>query len=111
MVVIPTHDLIVLPGVTFYFQKEYFKEIVRKDAVVGEEAIFLMLKEDRQREEMKAEDFYFIGASGVIDNIDKDGNVGIKAVSRVMVDTLDVTPETISLTATDRPDIEDMDEA
>lgn len=111
MVVIPTHDLIVLPGVTFYFQKEYFKEIVRKDAVVGEEAIFLMLKEDRQREEMKAEDFYFIGASGVIDNIDKDGNVGIKAVSRVMVDTLDVTTETISLTATDRPDIEDMDEA
>ena len=109
MVVIPTHDLIVLPGVTFYFQKEYFQEIVRKEAVVGEEAIFLMLKEDRARSDMKEEDFYYIGASGVIDNIDKDGNVGIKAVSRVMVDMLDVTPEEILVTATDRPDIEDMD--
>ena len=109
MVVIPTHDLIVLPGVTFYFQKEYFQEIVRKEAVVGEEAIFLMLKEDRARSDIKEEDFYYIGASGVIDNIDKDGNVGIKAVSRVMVDMLDVTPEEILVTATDRPDIEDMD--
>ena len=75
MYTIPTHDLIVLPGVTFYFQKEYFKEIVKKEAVVGEEAVFLVLKEDKTRSEMTAEDFYPIGARGVIDNIDKDGNV------------------------------------
>ena len=110
MYTIPTHDLIVLPGVTFYFQKEYFKEIVKKEAVVGEEAVFLVLKEDNTRSEMTAEDFYPIGARGVIDNIDKDGNVGVRAISRIMVDTMDITSEEITVTFTERPDIEDLDE-
>ena len=66
MLIIPTHDLIILPGVTFYFQKEYFKEIVKKEAVVGEEVTFLILKEDKKRDEMTTGDFYPIGARGVV---------------------------------------------
>lgn len=110
MLIIPTHDLIILPGVTFYFQKEYFKEIVKKEAVVGEEVTFLILKEDKKRDEMTTGDFYPIGARGVIDNIDKDGNVGVRAISRITVDTLEVSAEEISVTSVERPDIEDMDE-
>lgn len=110
MIIIPTHDLIILPGVTFYFQKEYFKEIVKKEAAIGEEVTFLMLIEDKNRSEMTAEDFYPIGARGVIDNIDKDGNVGVRAVSRITIDTLEVSPEEITVTSAERPDIEDMDE-
>ncbi|MDO4338348.1 MAG: endopeptidase La [Eubacteriales bacterium] len=110
MVVVPFHDLIVLPGVIFYFHKEYFTEIAKKEAVIGEEVMFLMLKEDKERDEIKAEDFYPVGAAGIIENIDKDGNVGIRVNSRMDVESVEITEKEILATAAKRQDVEDLDE-
>ena len=44
MIIVPFYNIIVLPGVTFYFSREYFDEHVKKNASEGEEVIFLMLK-------------------------------------------------------------------
>ena len=108
MVVVPFYNLVILPGVTFYFQKEYFREIVKKEAQVGDEVVFIMLKDDKSREEMTESDFYPIGATGVIERLDKDGNIGIRTTGRISIDTIEITPDDITVTATDRPDVEDM---
>ena len=108
MVVVPFYNLVILPGVTFYFQKEYFREIVKREAQVGDEVVFIMLKDDKNREEMTESDFYPIGATGVIERLDKDGNIGIRTTGRISIDTIEITPDDITVTATDRPDVEDM---
>ena len=110
MVTIPFYDMIVVPGVTLYFQSEYFWEIAGEEMEKGERAIFLMLKENKKKSEMKPEDFYPIGVSGVIEGEDKTGNIGIRTISRVNIDSIEVNEDEIYVEATERPEILDMDE-
>lgn len=109
MIVVPFYNLVVVPEVTFYFQGEYFKEIAGQDAEKGDEILFLMLKEDKQREDMTPEDFYPIGVTGVVENLDKDGNIGIKTLGRVDINSVEVDKDDIKTTFSDRIIIEDID--
>lgn len=109
MIIVPFHNIIVIPGVTFFFQREYFQDVAGKEAEEGEDVLFLMLKEDKKKENMTAEDFYPVGVAGVIDTLEKDGNIGIKATHRVNLDKIEVD-EDIQVEATVRPDVEDMDQ-
>ncbi|MCD8012925.1 MAG: endopeptidase La [Lachnospiraceae bacterium] len=108
MLTVPYYNIVIIPGIYLYFQNNYFQKIAQKDAVVGETVIFLMLKEDKTREEMRAEDFYPIGITGKIEAVDKEGNVKIVTGSRVNVDAIDVTETSIELSLTERPDVEDL---
>lgn len=110
MITVPFYNLVVVPGVTFYFQSEYFKEIVKKEADSGEEVVFVMLKEDKKREDMTEEDFYPIGVSGVVEGEDKDGNVGIRTISRVNIDEIKIVNDEFQVSYTEREDIMDMEE-
>ena len=74
MTIIPFYNLIVLPRVTYYFQEDYYKELAKKDAKAGEQVLFLMLRENRQRAEIKSDDFYPIGVLGEIETVDDEGN-------------------------------------
>ena len=49
MITIPVHDLLLLPGVMFYFKKDMFpdRRITAED--VGEDILFMMLKEEKKR--------------------------------------------------------------
>lgn len=109
MTIIPFYNLIVLPRVTYYFQEDYYKELAKKDAVVGEQVLFLMLQENRQRAEIEAEDFYPIGVLGEIETVDDDGNVGLRAMTRVHTTSVRVTKTKITATYEEIPDIEDID--
>lgn len=110
MITVPFYNIIVVPGVTLYFQGEYFKKLAMQDAEKGEKILFLMLKEDKNREDMTPEDFYPIGVSGVVEGLDKDGNVGIRVLNRVNLDQIDITENEISVEATERPDVDDVEE-
>ena len=52
MITIPVHDLLLLPGVMFYFKKDMFpdRRITAED--VGEDILFMMLKEGSTMREM-----------------------------------------------------------
>ncbi|MDD3278302.1 MAG: endopeptidase La [Lachnospiraceae bacterium] len=106
MIVVPFYNMIVVPGVTFFFQSEYFQEVAGKKPNTGEDVIFLMLKEDKKKEDMTAEDFYPIGIAGVVDTLDKEGNIGIKAKHRVDVEKIEIN-DGIQVEAALREDIED----
>lgn len=109
MTIIPFYNLIVLPRVTYYFQEDYYKELAKKDAETGEQVLFLMLRENRQRAEIKADDFYPIGVLGEIESVDSDGNVGLRAKTRIHATSIRVTKTKISATYEEIPDIEDID--
>ena len=49
MIHVPFYGLVIVPGVTYYFQKDFFHEISEKQAEEQEEIVFLMLKEDKKQ--------------------------------------------------------------
>ena len=93
MISIPVFDMMILPEVTFYFKKDLFDDIDLQMIKQGEEVLFMMLKESRNREELSAEDFYTYGVSGQIEHIDDDGNIRIRAKERVKISDIEITEE------------------
>ena len=80
MITIPFYGLVVLPGVTFYFKKEFFEELNGElMPEEGEEVLFVMMKQDKDRKNLAKEDFYPIGVLGRISGVDSEQNVGVDA--------------------------------
>ena len=110
MTVIPFYNLIVLPGITFFFQKDYFQEITGKTVQSGEELIFLCMREDKPRTELTESDIYPIGVRGVVESIGEEGEVGIRTQQRVDIQVREIRDGEIVLEAENRPEEEDITE-
>lgn len=110
MITIPVYDLLVLPGVSFYFKKDMFpvRKITSED--IGENVLFLVLKEEKDRKDLVPEDFYPIGVSAKIESIDEEGTVRVTAKTRVSLSDIEVTEEAITAEASILPDVDDLDE-
>ena len=100
MITIPVYDLLVLPGVSFYFKKDMFpvRKITSED--IGE----------KDRKDLVPEDFYPIGVSAKIESIDEEGTVRVTAKTRVSLSDIEVTEESITAEASILPDVDDLDE-
>lgn len=61
MITIPIFDMMILPGVTFFFKKDIFTDQEITAEHVGEDVLFLMMKQDKKREDMTPEDICPIG--------------------------------------------------
>lgn len=111
MVVVPFHSLIMLLGITFYFKKDYFNEIAQTEAKENLEVLMIMLKSEKERDEMTPEDFYPIAVTGVINKIDKDENVILTTKERVLVDEIEINENNeISVTFAKHDMIRDIDD-
>ena len=110
MITIPVHDLLLLPGVMFYFKKDMFpdRRITAED--VGEDILFMMLKEEKKASELQPDDFYPIGVSGKIEGIDDEGNVRVQAKERVELSDIEITPEGVAADASICAEIDDLPE-
>ena len=53
MTAIPFYNLVMIPGATYYFQGEYYKDVASQEAVKGEEVTFLMLRTEKDREDLQ----------------------------------------------------------
>lgn len=109
MVTVPIYDMIILPGVTYYFKGDIFREADLRKLQPDEDIVFLMLKKDKNRTEMQVEDFYPIGVAGKIEAIDSEGNINIRTSGRVDITDIEISGEEITVAAVDRADIEDLD--
>lgn len=109
MITIPFYGLVIVPNVTYYFQKEYFNEISNKDAEPNEKIIFIMLKEDKKIADASKEDFYPIGAIGYVDTIDESGNVAVKVTDRVNFEDIQIENGEFILEYSKREEIFDED--
>ncbi len=112
MLTIPVYNIILVPGVTYYFQNDYFKELLGgENFEKGEELAFLMIKEDKDAEELTPEDFYPIGLSAVIEKIGKEDIVSVRTLQRINIENLQIDKKgKISFTHTLREEINDLDE-
>ena len=50
MITIPFYNLLILPDVTLYFQKEFYVEMAKKEPEQNEELAFVMLKEENRHQ-------------------------------------------------------------
>lgn len=110
MTTIPFYGLVIVPNVTYFFQKDYFNEITKKEVEENEKVIFIMLKEDKKITDASSEDFYPIGAVGYIDTIDESGNVAVKVTERVNFDDIEIENGEFELEYSKREEISDEDE-
>lgn len=110
MITIPIYDMVILPGVTFHFKKDMLRKMSIHHVTAQEDVIFLMLKSDKGRKEMGPDDFYPIGVSGTVENIDDEGNINVRAKDRVDIYDIQVEKQEIAITASIRPSKEDITE-
>ncbi len=112
MLTIPVYNIILVPGVTYYFQNDYFKELIDGDEFQkGDEIAFLMIKEDKDAENLEANDFYPIGLSAVIEEIGKEGIVSVQTLQRINLEKIDFDEKgKIVIDYSPREDIDDLDE-
>ena len=107
MITLPISDLLLLPGVTFFFKKDVFPggEITAES--VGEDILFVMEKEEK--EQMTPYDFYPIGVIGAIDSVDDEGNVRVKVRERVQISDIEQEKDgVITADASILPDVDDF---
>ena len=108
MFTMPVYDMMLLPGVTFYFKNDIFQQMGSQDAKTGDDVLFLMQRSDKDRKDLTAEDFYPVGVSGKLDSVDNEGNIRIRTVARVDLSDLEMAEDGILANASIRPDTEDI---
>ncbi len=110
MTVVPVYNSIIAPDATLYMQTEQFKKASRREPKIGERVFFLMARVNKEREDMKEDDFYPIGVSGTIQEVNSAGYLVIDTAGRSKVDEVSITAGlSIELSITRRYDIEDLD--
>lgn len=107
MITLPISDLLLLPGVTFFFKKDVFPSGEITAESVGEDILFVMEKEEK--EQMTPDDFYPIGVIGAIDSVDEEGNVRVKVRERVQISDIGLEKDgVITADASILPDVDDF---
>ena len=112
MLVVPVYNTLLIPDTTVYCQKEQLRRNTGdKGITLDQKVILIVAKNNIKAGEMKEEDFYPIGISGVITHLDSQGYVAIRTRHRVHLDSVGINEDhSIDLTLSRRNDIEDLDE-
>ena len=110
MTIIPCYDLVIVPGVNYFFQQEILQKIVKRELDKDEEVVLLMLKEDKAYDSILPEDFYPVGVKGVVSGKNQEGSIGIKTLVRVQADHLMAADGEFQADFTEKTDIWDEEE-
>ena len=110
MITIPVYNMIILPNISLTFKKDFFDEISAANMREGDKVLFLFQKQEKSRKHLTQEDFYPIGLNGVIESVDDDGDITVRTLNRMNIDSVLVTEHDIFAQAVIREDIEDVDE-
>lgn len=112
MITIPVYDMMLLPGVTFYFKKDLFEKRQIHQVEEGKEILFLMMKEDKSRDTITETDFYPIGILASIETIDAEGNIRIDTKKRVDLEHIEIGEKEINAAFSfhqEKPDLSEED--
>ncbi len=108
MIVIPVHDMVLFPGVNFYFKKEAYQQWSGAQEITEEEILFLLQRESKDIKEATADDFYPIGFLAHTSGVDSEGLVKVNIRARVDVTDIENSAGTFRAAASVRPELEDM---
>ncbi|MCD7864474.1 MAG: endopeptidase La [Clostridiales bacterium] len=108
MIVLPIYDMLLLPGVNFYFRKDVLSSMPVKEFSDGEDVLFLVQNVDKKKSELLPEDFYEKGLIGRIENIDDEGNVSIRVTDRVIISDIEKDGDVFTASGSVCPTVEDL---
>ena len=110
MTVVPIYNMVVAPNARTFMQTDLYKRLTGKDPEENEQVVLLIARKQALLSEMRQIDFYPIGVSGRIAEINQNGYLVFKTGDRVNVENLSIIGgERIELEAIPKPDIEDLD--
>ena len=108
MITIPIYELLLLPGVTFFFKKDMFpKELITKENI-GEEILFVWQKEEVASEEISMENIFPVGVLGTIEDIDEEESIKVTTKCRVQVSSIEYVDGAVQAEAVKLQDIQDI---
>ena len=108
MITIPVYELLLLPGVTFFFKKDMFpKELITKENI-GEEILFVWQKEDVVSEEISMENIFPVGVLGTVEDIDEEESIKVTTKCRVQVSSIEYVDGAVQAEAVNLQDIQDI---
>lgn len=112
MLTIPIYDMLFLPGVTFYLKMDFFErnDIDISDIHIGEDVLFVSIKEDKAVSALKDDDIRKIGIIAEFGDVDSEGNIQIITKARAEIQDIEIEGNTIKATAVDCEEIEDISE-
>lgn len=108
MIYIPYYGALTLPDVSCYFKLDALKEMADKPIEVGDKVLFLMLKESKKDDEIRAEDIYPIATRGVVESIEGEWAL-LHTTSRVNLDSIQADGKSFHVEMRTRPEINDLD--
>ena len=110
MFIQPIYNILLLPDVTYFFKKDFFadrSEYLKDDADV----LFILLKSDTENGDFTPDNFYPVGLSAKIENINDERVVQIRTIDRVEIIDPVLEDGEIRAAFAARPSVEDMSEA
>lgn len=114
MVVVPIYNMIILPEVTLTFKKDFFSDSPVSGFQANDDVLFLFEKESKKRSEQTKDNFLPIAVSGVVDEIDSDGDITISTKGRLDLDmdSIEIADDgTISAEGSFRAEVDDVSES
>lgn len=112
MAVVPVYNILAVPGANIPLSLERFEKMIGRVPVSGERLTLIFMKEEKGREELRAEDFYPIGVSGTVTEVGDQGVLVFRCNVRVDLKSINIYPDhSIDLDVERRADIEDLDDA
>ena len=110
MITIPVYELLLLPGVTFFFKKDMFPQGKITEQNVGEDILFVFQKKEIAPEEISMETIFPVGVMGTIENIDEEGSIKVTTRGRVQITSVEYAEGGVQAEAMDLPDVQDIPE-
>lgn len=106
MRIVPIHNMILMPGVNFYFRQENGRQWDIEKMEKGEQLLFLLLREQKEISESSQEDYYPIGFTAEFTGVDSEGLVQMSVRQRVDISDIENTEGQITAAAAVHPDRE-----
>ncbi len=110
MTVVPVYNVLVVPEANIYLKTDTYQRISGKDPKEKEKVVLIVQKTNEDRDKLKEDSFYQVGATGEIIEVNENGYIVIRTYERRNLDEVTVYNDgAIELSVSKRPDIEDLD--
>ncbi len=111
MIIVPTYNMILAPNATLFYPQDQLRRSAGGSGItVDEKVILIVAKENKSFVDLTEDDFYHVGVTGYIVEINPQGYAVIRTQSRVNVEDVRIYPDhTIRLMTSRRTDIRDLD--
>jgi ATP-dependent Lon protease len=113
MKVVPYYGLVMVPGIVYSFQNNYWAELADPNAenvAVGDRILFLTKKSDEAIDRLTTDDVYPVGMYGTVCEVRSDGMVSVHMDERVRLEYLDQMEQDFHVRTISLPEVNDESE-